>query len=170
MRPLWEEVVVVVVERVPSWFWCRCGLFVVVRVENWFKMVVKGAVHLCVVGGGYALSRLEKDSGTACWWTSGIAEKGLVAILFVVVLLLLFVTSLCGVLFVIVVRLTGVLFHDAVDRGPVEVVGRVRAVLSEEGAQLLQQKRSPTLVIMRGCGVNVRVLGEWFGDVVFPFM
>ena len=170
MRTLWEEVVVVVVERVPSWFRSRCGLFAVVRVENWFKVVVQGAVHLCVVGGGYALSRLEEDPGAACWGTSGIAEKGLVTILFVVVLLLLFVTSLRGVLFVVVLCLAGVLFHDAVDRGPVEVCGWVRTVLAEEGAQLLQEERSPSLVVVGGGSVDVRVLVEWCGDVVFSFM
>ena len=170
MRALWEKFVVVVVVGVPSWFWCRCGLLVVVRVEDWFKVVVKGAVHLSVVGGGYALARLEKDSGAACWGGPGVAEEGLVPVLFVVVLLLLFVASLCGVLLVIVVGLTGVLIHDVIDSGPVEVGGRVRTVLAEEGAQLLQEKRSPSLVVMRSGGVYVRVLGEWCGDVVFPFM
>ena len=106
-------------------------MFVVVRVENWFKVVVKGAVHLGVVGGGYALARLEKDSGAACWGAPGVAEEGLVPVLFVVVLLLLFVSSLCGVLLVIVVGLTGVLIHDAIDSGPVEVGGRVRTVFAE---------------------------------------
>ena len=170
MSALWEEVVVVVVVRVPSWFWYRCGLLVVVRVEDWFEVVVKGAVHLSVVGGRYVLVRLEKDTGTACWGAPGVAEESLIPVLFVVVLLFLFVASLCGVLLVVIVGLAGVLVHDAIDSGPVEVGGRVRTVLAEEGAQLLQEKRSPSLVIMGSGSVNVRVLREWCGDVVFPFM
>ena len=170
MRALWEEVVVVVVVRVPSWFWCRCGLFVVVGVEDWFKVVVEGAVHLSVVGGGYVLARFEKDSGAACWGGPGVAEEGLIPVLFVVVLLLLFVASLCGVLLVVVVGLAGVLVHDAIDGGPVEVGRRVRTVFAEEGAQFLQEKRCSPLVIVGIGSVDVCVFWEWCGDVVFSFV
>ena len=108
---------------------------VVVGVEDWFEVVVKCAVNFRVVGCWNALARLEQDSGTACWWAPGVSEEGLVPFLFVVVLLFLFATSLCGVLFVVVVGFVGVFVHDVVDGGPVEVGRWVRVVVVEEAAQ-----------------------------------
>ena len=59
----------------------------------------------------------------------------MVPFLFVVVLLFLFGASLCGVLFVVIVSFVGVIVHDVVDGGPVEVGRWVRVVVVEEAVQ-----------------------------------